>query len=298
MVTNDGFSAFNELDLEPIKQKLMHRKAGKGWAKERAEAVEREYRRFLYLAKTFPDAPLAPVVDVDEFWHYHILDTKKYAADCERVFGYFLHHFPYAGMRGKEDEEALQRVGNQTGAMYEQMFGENYAANMSSMGKPAQTALSFAVRLSKAFGAPSLDAAYCYTPGAKTQAKAAYCFTPGEKVQAEAAYCFTPGEKVQAEAAYCFTPGEKVQAEAAYCFTPGEKVQAKAAYCFTPGEKVQAEAAYCYTPGAKAEAKAAYCYVAIAECPDEAAPANELGSSRPLEGRPGFYLERPRLQAA
>jgi hypothetical protein len=55
-------------------QKLVH-KAGEGWSLERTNAVEREYRGFLLLMKMFPDEQTAPLVDVDTFWHYHILDT-------------------------------------------------------------------------------------------------------------------------------------------------------------------------------------------------------------------------------
>lgn len=35
-------------------------------------------------------------------WHAHILFTQKYAADCDRIFGSFLHHFPTVD----EDETA------------------------------------------------------------------------------------------------------------------------------------------------------------------------------------------------
>ena len=38
----------------------------------------------------------------------HILDTRKYAADCEAAFGHFVHHFPYLGLRGEEDTKALE----------------------------------------------------------------------------------------------------------------------------------------------------------------------------------------------
>lgn len=37
---------------------------------------------------------LVPTRDIDTVWHYHILDTHKYASDCKVVFGYFLHHNP------------------------------------------------------------------------------------------------------------------------------------------------------------------------------------------------------------
>jgi hypothetical protein len=119
-------AAIAALDLEPIKVKLMHEESGEGWSLERANEVEFEYRRFLLLMKKFPNEQTAPLVDVDTFWHYHILDTMKYAVDCEAVFGYFLHHFPYIGLRGEDDEAAHVRVGMRMQELYESTFGEGY----------------------------------------------------------------------------------------------------------------------------------------------------------------------------
>jgi hypothetical protein len=125
-MTQHEFNAIEELDLEPIKVKLMHEESGEGWSLERANAVEKEYRRFLYLMKKYPDEDAAPQQDVDTFWHYHILDTMKYAVDCERVFGYFLHHFPYVGLRGEADLEAHHRMGERMKELYEETFGDDY----------------------------------------------------------------------------------------------------------------------------------------------------------------------------
>jgi len=125
MNTSD-FNAIAELDLDPIKVKLMHEESGEGWTLERTNAVEFEYRRFLYLMKKYPQEQTAPLQDVDTFWHYHILDTLKYATDCQAVFGYFLHHFPYIGLRGEEDEEAHHRVGERMKELYEATFNEPY----------------------------------------------------------------------------------------------------------------------------------------------------------------------------
>lgn len=126
MISHDSFQAIADLDLEPIKVKLMHEESGEGWSLEQANAVEFEYRRFLYLMKTFPHEQTAPLMDVDIFWHYHILDTMKYAADCEAVFGYFLHHFPYIGLRGEDDEQVHHRVGERMRELYEATFGDSY----------------------------------------------------------------------------------------------------------------------------------------------------------------------------
>jgi hypothetical protein len=126
MVSNDDFKTIAELDLDPIKVKLMHKESGEGWSLEKANAMEAEYRRFLYLMKKFPTEQVAPLFDVDIFWHYHILDTMKYAVDCQAVFGYFLHHFPYVGLRGEEDEIAHQRVGARMKELYEETFHEPF----------------------------------------------------------------------------------------------------------------------------------------------------------------------------
>ncbi|TFW13473.1 glycine-rich domain-containing protein-like, partial [Massilia arenosa] len=122
----DNFATIAGLDLDPIKVKLMHPQSGEGWSLQKANAVEVEYRRFLYLMKKFPEERTAPLFDVDTFWHYHILDTLKYAADCEAVFGYFLHHFPYIGLRGEEDEQAHVALGDRMKELYESAFGEPY----------------------------------------------------------------------------------------------------------------------------------------------------------------------------
>jgi hypothetical protein len=126
MNANDLFKAVMQLDLEPIKMKLMHVESGEGWSLEKANAVEKEYRRFLCLMKMYPEEDTAPLVDVDTFWHYHILDTMKYAADCEQAFGYFLHHYPYVGMRGEDDEQFRLDSGNRMRDLYEATFGEAY----------------------------------------------------------------------------------------------------------------------------------------------------------------------------
>lgn len=150
MDTNVRFKAINELNLDAIKVKLMHKESGEGWSLEKANAVEFEYRRFLILMKQFPQEETAPLMDVDTFWHYHILDTMKYAQDCQQVFGYFLHHFPYLGLRGEDDEAAHQRVGERMKQLYEQTFGEDYlrpgrgeaAAFSGQVAQPGQTAFS------------------------------------------------------------------------------------------------------------------------------------------------------------
>ena len=116
-------AAIATLDLDPIKLKLMNPEEGQGWSREYADRMELAYKRFLTLSMTHPEETLAPGKDVDRFWHAHILDTLKYAEDCEKVFGYFLHHFPYFGMRGAEDAANLAAAAERTRELYQQEFG-------------------------------------------------------------------------------------------------------------------------------------------------------------------------------
>lgn len=68
---------------------------------------------------------MVPNKIMDIFWHYHILDTRAYHKDCEAVFGHYLHHFPYFGMRGEQDAQNLKNAFYKTKELYLETFGEN-----------------------------------------------------------------------------------------------------------------------------------------------------------------------------
>ncbi len=113
----------NELDLSMVITKLMDPDEGAGWSMDHCTRVAGEYRRYLALSRRYPDEAIVPSKIVDTFWHAHILDTQAYAADCDRLFGSFLHHFPYFGMRGPDDAQALGAAYEETMALYEIHFG-------------------------------------------------------------------------------------------------------------------------------------------------------------------------------
>ena len=123
MKTNNVLSTIAALNLEPIKNKLMDVEHGEGWSRAKVEAMDLEYRRFLHLMHTFPHESASPTKAVDTFWHYHILDTQKYAADCDYVFGCFMHHNPYGNegtaSRGVNGGDLMQEL-------YEATFREAY----------------------------------------------------------------------------------------------------------------------------------------------------------------------------
>ena len=183
MSTHTEYAPFKALDLNPIKMKLMHEASGEGWTEARANAVETDYRRFLFLMKKYPDAGASPTVDVDTFWHYHILDTMKYARDCEAAFGFFLHHYPYVGMAAGTGNEHVQ-AGERMRALYEAEFGvlvKGDAAFCASPGKQAG-ATAFCASPGKP-GAKRADSAFCASPGmpAIMTSKIAFCASPGKR---------------------------------------------------------------------------------------------------------------------
>src|SRR2546423_1851962 len=123
MSLEQTIAAIEALDLTPIKRKAMHREGGYGWSAEYADRMAAAYKRYLILHAKYPERTLAPDEDVDRFWHLHILDTRKYAADCDATFGRFLHHFPYLGLRGEDDEAALHAAHAEMQALLAGEFG-------------------------------------------------------------------------------------------------------------------------------------------------------------------------------
>jgi hypothetical protein len=110
----------NSLDFTQLKQKLMEEKR---WTPEVCTEVEDLYRRFLALNVRYPGRKVCPTSTIDEFWHAHILDTRAYATDCDRIFGEFLHHYPYFGTRGPSDHDDLEAAFADTIDLFIRHFG-------------------------------------------------------------------------------------------------------------------------------------------------------------------------------
>ena len=132
MKANEIKRRIEGIDLEPIKFKLSKLE---GYSIDEINVVEKWYRRFLFLAWRHPSSAVVVPEPIDAMWHHHILDTKKYADDCSRVFGDFLHHFPYFGLRGDEDARALRAAFKRTSALMDEEFGENAADALAKLRK-------------------------------------------------------------------------------------------------------------------------------------------------------------------
>jgi hypothetical protein len=98
------------LDLAVVRKKLVMpvEDGGYNWPAEATEQAIEGYRDFLkqalahrrlraeHEARGLADPGPGPAPDrvVDIVWHTHILFTEKYHADCEAIFGGYLHHRP------------------------------------------------------------------------------------------------------------------------------------------------------------------------------------------------------------
>jgi hypothetical protein len=105
------------------------------------------------------------------------------------VFGYFLHHFPYFGMRGEEDAANLRAASANMHAIYEREFGEALPRAMAFC-----TAAKPSVQSNGAFCTAS--AAFC--TAAKPSAKPASAFCT-----ASAAFCTAAKPSVKPASAFC-----------------------------------------------------------------------------------------------
>lgn len=125
------------IDLEMVKMKLQDKEEGLGWTIDQSNEAEVEYKRYLHLTKKFPDESLVPHSIMDDMWHQHILDTRAYHKDSDMIFGEYLHHFPYFGLRSALDKQDLIDSFDKTQMIYANEFGEDMIKDESSHCKRA-----------------------------------------------------------------------------------------------------------------------------------------------------------------
>lgn len=123
-VVTAAIATVSQIDLTPINESLQYENPAQ-WTDECVARVEVLYRRFLALHLLYPSEIIVPNKLLDEYWHQHILDTQKYASDCETVFGFYLHHDPYFGNKGEEDRRQNLEAFAATQRMWEEAFGES-----------------------------------------------------------------------------------------------------------------------------------------------------------------------------
>lgn len=247
---NEVIAAIQALDLESVTVTVMDKERGEGWSRQRAEAVARSYKAFLgVLAKYRNEMPdIALSTDVDAFWHTHILQTRKYACDCDAIFGTFLHHNPHVGARGRDDVDKKVAQLERTRQLYLREYGDAHAANQAWGGTLVNAALDTRRAAYCDVAAERRHLAYC---DASVAAKAAYC--DASVATNVTAYC--DASLGRNDAAYCDVAIET--ASTAYCDASSKALPT--AYCdVSVEEKV---AAYC--DASIAQNGAAYCDATI-----------------------------------
>ncbi len=239
--------AIEELDFGRIKSKLLHKHRG-ALTEQDIERAEAGYRQFLKIIAKYPDAPVVPSEAVDEFWHMHILDTQRYGADCERIFGYMVHHDPYIGIDGPEDEARLADAARQSHALFMREFGTAAEAPAYCIrSAEGATAAAYCIRETD-----TSSAAYCIRQAARASS-AAYCIREAASAST-AAYCIREAAGAST-AAYCIREAAGAST-AAYCIREAAGAST-AAYCIREAAGAST-AAYCIREAAGASS-AAYC---------------------------------------
>jgi hypothetical protein len=239
-------AAIQALDLESVKLRVTDPKLGEGWTREYADSIELAYKNYLtMLAKNPDDAEdILLSEDVDEFWHTHILQTMKYAEDCQSVFGNFLHHEPHVGEVTSEDLERRDAQAEKTRRLYEREYGAGQDFAWSGDIKADNAAMSGA-RIQAVYAAMSgarIKAENAAMSGARIRAdnaamsgariKAANAAMSGARIQA--ANAAMSGARIRADNAAM--SGARIQADNAAM--SGARI--KAANAAMSGARIQA----------------------------------------------------------
>jgi len=130
-------AAIQALALESVKLRVMDAELGEGWTREYADSIEIAYKTYLTMLVKYPDdaEDIMLSEDVDEFWHTHILQTMKYAEDCQNTFGNFLHHAPHIGEVTPADLKKRAFLAERTRNLYEREFGGIQGAEAAWSGE-------------------------------------------------------------------------------------------------------------------------------------------------------------------
>jgi len=119
-----------DIDLKSVKERFSRNRRW-GWSvskkskEKHVNHLEEQYRQFLGLIKDNPGETIVPwSQDLDDFWHEHIIDTRKYHDDCMAVFGKIIHHDPHLPKGTVKHSEASKKT--------QQLYRDTYTPKSSS----------------------------------------------------------------------------------------------------------------------------------------------------------------------
>jgi hypothetical protein len=112
-------SRVNCLDFTPHGYKL---EKEYHWSSEKINHAIKIYKEWLVLQVFYENYSFAPSELIDDLWHIHILDTRKYMSDCNSIKGEFIHHYPYFGLTDQENESVLASGFELTKKLYMKHF--------------------------------------------------------------------------------------------------------------------------------------------------------------------------------
>jgi len=120
---DEVMAVVNSLNFEQMDNKLIKTY---GWSERDISLINKTYKEWLVISACYPDAPLVPTMKLDEYWHMHILDTKKYMEDCQLLFGSYMHHHPYFG---ESDSDYADKCFSFTKELFKKHFKNNMSNN-------------------------------------------------------------------------------------------------------------------------------------------------------------------------
>jgi hypothetical protein len=108
-----------KLDLSRVMEKVAKET---GMDAQEIAVAEDLYRKFLTIKAENFEVDLVPPVIVDHVWDMHVQFTRQYAADCDLLFGQFLHHTPHT----EADDVDFAALFAETRSLYQSQFNVNF----------------------------------------------------------------------------------------------------------------------------------------------------------------------------
>jgi hypothetical protein len=152
----------NGIDLADILARASKRE---GWTSGQERLAEKWYRGYLWISYLHGKRPVfAIVAEADELWHAHIVYTKRYRRDCQRVFGEFLDHNPVHGIATKRYNANIAQAERWFNLEFKQQFTVGAKPTQAKRStKSALSAMAAQTKLSTSARGPAIQLLHvCY----------------------------------------------------------------------------------------------------------------------------------------